>query len=116
MLITCPSCASQYTIDADRVGAGGRTVRCAACRTAWFATADPDPDAASSSDEPLVGEAVTADAWIEETVMEPLSASVEEPDPIVADAQMARAVWASRRGRSETRRSASAARPARPAG
>jgi len=36
MLITCPSCEKDYTIDAGRVGATGRTVRCAACRSTWF--------------------------------------------------------------------------------
>ena len=37
MLIVCPSCASEYTIDAGHVRPEGRTVRCAACRTTWRA-------------------------------------------------------------------------------
>src|SRR5260370_609584 len=37
MLIVCPSCATSYMIDAASVGPGGRTVRCARCRTTWFA-------------------------------------------------------------------------------
>ncbi|WP_207919248.1 MJ0042-type zinc finger domain-containing protein, partial [Methylobacterium segetis] len=36
MLIVCPACASEYRIEADRVGMEGRSVRCAACREAWF--------------------------------------------------------------------------------
>ena len=36
MLIVCPSCASEYRIDADKVGMDGRSVRCAACRETWF--------------------------------------------------------------------------------
>lgn len=36
MLIVCPSCASNYTIEAERLGAAGRRVRCAACRETWF--------------------------------------------------------------------------------
>jgi predicted Zn finger-like uncharacterized protein len=36
MLIVCPSCASEYRIDADRIGMEGRSVRCAACRETWF--------------------------------------------------------------------------------
>src|ERR1700712_5283046 len=36
MLIVCPSCASEYEIDNVRVGSGGRRVRCAKCRKAWF--------------------------------------------------------------------------------
>ncbi|GJE41720.1 zinc-ribbon domain-containing protein [Methylobacterium soli] len=38
MLIVCPACASQYRIEADRVGMDGRSVRCAACRETWFIT------------------------------------------------------------------------------
>src|SRR3989304_4383103 len=37
MLIVCPSCATSYMIDPASVGPGGRTVRCARCRTTWFA-------------------------------------------------------------------------------
>jgi predicted Zn finger-like uncharacterized protein len=57
MLIVCPSCASEYTIDSDRVGADGRTVRCASCRTAWFVRAEkpqevtaPDPASLAAED------------------------------------------------------------------
>jgi predicted Zn finger-like uncharacterized protein len=38
VLIVCPACASQYRIEADRVGMEGRSVRCAACRETWFIT------------------------------------------------------------------------------
>ncbi|WP_288582600.1 zinc-ribbon domain-containing protein, partial [uncultured Methylobacterium sp.] len=39
MLIVCPACASEYTLDADKIGPAGRTVRCAACREPWFVAA-----------------------------------------------------------------------------
>ncbi|MGO4406864.1 zinc-ribbon domain-containing protein [Bosea sp. RAF48] len=35
MLIVCPSCASQYELDAAKLGPEGRKVRCASCKTAW---------------------------------------------------------------------------------
>ncbi|WP_262329165.1 MJ0042-type zinc finger domain-containing protein [Bosea sp. BH3] len=35
MLIVCPSCASQYELDAAKIGPDGRKVRCASCKTAW---------------------------------------------------------------------------------
>ena len=35
MLIVCPSCASQYELDAAKLGPEGRKVRCAGCKTAW---------------------------------------------------------------------------------
>jgi len=38
MLIVCPSCASEYRIEAGKVGKDGRSVRCAACRETWFLT------------------------------------------------------------------------------
>ena len=37
MLIVCPNCATSYMIDPASVGSGGRTVRCARCKTTWFA-------------------------------------------------------------------------------
>lgn len=39
MLIVCPNCASSYEVQADKLGAGGRSVRCVRCREVWFATA-----------------------------------------------------------------------------
>lgn len=41
MLIVCPSCATSYELGAGLIG-NGRTVRCARCATAWFATV-PEP-------------------------------------------------------------------------
>jgi predicted Zn finger-like uncharacterized protein len=37
MLIVCPSCATSYMIDPASVGPTGRAVRCARCKTTWFA-------------------------------------------------------------------------------
>jgi predicted Zn finger-like uncharacterized protein len=42
MLIVCPSCASGYSIDDDKIGPTGRTVRCASCRTDFFVTLADD--------------------------------------------------------------------------
>jgi predicted Zn finger-like uncharacterized protein len=39
MLIVCPSCATSYDVDAGKLPAGGRQVRCVRCRTVWRATA-----------------------------------------------------------------------------
>ena len=47
MLIVCPSCASEYTIDPGRLGAEGRVVRCASCKETWFVAPEPEePEAA----------------------------------------------------------------------
>jgi predicted Zn finger-like uncharacterized protein len=42
MLIVCPTCASEYIIDPTRIGAAGRSVRCAACREAFFVVGGPE--------------------------------------------------------------------------
>ncbi|HEY7232103.1 MAG TPA: MJ0042-type zinc finger domain-containing protein [Pseudolabrys sp.] len=50
MLIACPNCSTSYMIDPASLGEAGRTVRCARCRTTWFAatpeTANASTDAA----------------------------------------------------------------------
>jgi predicted Zn finger-like uncharacterized protein len=38
MQIVCPQCAATYEVADISVGAAGRKVRCAACRTVWVAT------------------------------------------------------------------------------
>lgn len=52
MLIVCPSCASQYTIEPGRVGTTGRVVRCAACREPWFIAGTGAEDGAPARIEP----------------------------------------------------------------
>ncbi len=42
MLIVCPNCASAYEVAPDKLGGAGRSVRCARCRTVWFATAQSE--------------------------------------------------------------------------
>lgn len=56
MLIVCPSCASEYTIGADRIGPTGRVVRCASCREAWFiAPEDAQGPEAAGRPDPAAG-------------------------------------------------------------
>jgi predicted Zn finger-like uncharacterized protein len=100
MLIVCPSCASEYEIDIDRVGADGRSVRCAACRETWFISPDDvsaaleaemtaammaaselGPDAAQSR----ASAQADLDAWESALAAEP------EPDPSPPDTPRPRA-------------------------
>jgi predicted Zn finger-like uncharacterized protein len=37
MHIVCPNCSTPYAIEPTSLGAAGRTVRCARCKTTWFA-------------------------------------------------------------------------------
>jgi predicted Zn finger-like uncharacterized protein len=51
MLIACPNCSTSYMIDPASLGEAGRTVRCARCKTTWFAS-KPEMARAASDDEP----------------------------------------------------------------
>lgn len=42
MILECPNCGKRYLVDPRAVGANGRTVRCAACKKEWFASAEKD--------------------------------------------------------------------------
>jgi predicted Zn finger-like uncharacterized protein len=53
MLIVCPSCTTAYRIELSTLGAAGRSVRCARCRTVWLASvADMAPAALALSPVP----------------------------------------------------------------
>jgi predicted Zn finger-like uncharacterized protein len=59
MLIACPNCSTSYMIDPASLGEAGRTVRCARCRTTWFASkpemADVASDAADDDAQASIG-------------------------------------------------------------
>lgn len=50
MRIICPTCASHYELEADKIGATGQLVRCAECREVWLVRL---PDAAASERQPV---------------------------------------------------------------
>ena len=50
MILSCPSCATRYTIDESQLGRAGRTVRCTACKTTWHAEKPEVPIDLSFSD------------------------------------------------------------------
>jgi len=97
MLIACPNCSTSYMIDPASLGEAGRTVRCARCKTTWFAS-QPEMAAAGSDDEPAATTGVIrpdhnvedtagqehtieADAQSEEAAQAP--ATVTDAPPIV---------------------------------
>lgn len=59
MLIVCPTCASQYELDAAKLGPDGRKVRCASCKSAWHvepAVILPEPPSAEETQALLADE------------------------------------------------------------
>jgi predicted Zn finger-like uncharacterized protein len=73
MILTCPACATRYSVAEGAVPAAGRTVRCAACAHSWRATPaeaepaprlsfEPEPVAAGASAASLAAGPVPAAA------------------------------------------------------
>ena len=52
MILTCPNCSTRYTLQDSQLPSGGRTVRCAACKTTWHAERADDPIDLSLAPEP----------------------------------------------------------------
>jgi predicted Zn finger-like uncharacterized protein len=51
MLIACPNCSTSYEIDPASLGEAGRTVRCARCKTTWFAS-KPEMASTGTDEDP----------------------------------------------------------------
>ncbi|MDO8878819.1 MAG: DUF3426 domain-containing protein [Pseudolabrys sp.] len=57
MLIVCPNCATSYMIDPASVGPSGRAVRCARCKSTWFAGASKSTPNVSAFVDGVIAEA-----------------------------------------------------------
>lgn len=57
MLIVCPNCATSYLIEPTSVGSAGRTVRCARCKTTWFAAAPKQANDVTAFVDGVIAEA-----------------------------------------------------------
>jgi len=57
MILTCPSCATRYSIDAAKFPAAGRQVRCANCAHSWHQAGPAPEEMAESTPEPVIVEA-----------------------------------------------------------
>lgn len=84
MLIVCPSCATSYMIDPASVGPAGRAVRCARCKTTWFAGGPKPTPSVSAFVNEVIAEAEAQSAG------RPAEASTPKPGenapPTVASA------------------------------
>jgi len=61
MILTCPSCGTQYVVKDGAIPPGGRQVRCASCKHSWHQ--DPEESAeAEAADQPMEEAPVEAPA------------------------------------------------------
>jgi predicted Zn finger-like uncharacterized protein len=88
MLIVCPSCATSYMIEPASLGAAGRTVRCARCKTTWFAGGpQPAPEIAAFVDD-VIAEAEARPSGNDGPAPEPTPATgadAPKPAPVPDD-------------------------------
>jgi predicted Zn finger-like uncharacterized protein len=77
MILTCPSCGTQYVVKDGAIPPGGRQVRCAACKHSWHEHGDSPADAAETSaplEAPVEPEFTDDDESLAEaTLIEPRS-------------------------------------------
>ena len=59
MIITCPQCATSYSIPDGSVGSAGRRVRCSNCSHRWYIEPEPEPEP-TPEDEALLEPAIDA--------------------------------------------------------
>jgi predicted Zn finger-like uncharacterized protein len=75
MILTCPSCGTQYVVKDGAIPPGCRQVRCAACKHSWHEDSDSVvEEAAPTPEEPAVEpEAADDESLSEATLIEPRS-------------------------------------------
>lgn len=67
MLIACPTCAASYEVEPSTLGEAGRSVRCAGCRTVWFAAAESELEGAWPATHESMAESAQAEpGWAED--------------------------------------------------
>lgn len=77
MLIVCPNCATSYTLDPASVGPAGRAVRCARCKTTWFAGAPQNAANSLLQANPEAESAPDLSAFVDGMIAEAQAESVQ---------------------------------------
>jgi predicted Zn finger-like uncharacterized protein len=87
MLIVCPNCSTSYMVDPSALGSGGRTVRCARCKSTWFASWQKQPPSAKAFVDGAIAEAEAqaSPASAEPPSMPPAANIPEAPDDFGAE-------------------------------
>jgi predicted Zn finger-like uncharacterized protein len=71
MILTCPACATRYSVADNAIGPAGKAVRCAGCSHRWTALPTDDDDALD----------LTASAPPARPAAQPAASATTEPDP-----------------------------------
>ena len=82
MQIACPTCATRYEVSTLSIGADGRAVRCARCRTVWRATPNDENVGAMRTElhgEPPPGANYVTDLSADAPAADELTADAREP-------------------------------------
>ena len=69
MILTCPSCGTQYVVKDGAIPPEGRQVRCASCKHSWHQGPESSAEEQSRGEEPIAEEPAT-EAPDEETIAE----------------------------------------------
>ena len=81
MILTCPSCGTQYVVKDGAIPPGGRQVRCASCKHSWHQNPeDEGTDEPGMAEEPPAEDSVVEEAPLEATEDQELAPADDEAD------------------------------------
>lgn len=83
MILTCPSCGTQYVVKDGAIPPGGRQVRCASCKHSWHQ--DPEESAEPETEPELAADSEAVEQAAPEPIEEAAAAPEEES---IAEATM----------------------------
>src|SRR4051812_48208184 len=78
MILTCPSCGTQYVVKNGAIPPQGRQVRCASCKHSWH----QDPEGGSAAEQATVTDATPQTVADQVSEPEPASEPAEEEETI----------------------------------
>lgn len=87
MILTCPSCGTQYAVKDGAIPEGGRKVRCASCGHSWHQMPEGEAPAGEETVAPAPEPATEAAEW-DEAPGEPEPVGYEPVEPIAPGAEL----------------------------
>lgn len=80
MILTCPSCGTQYVVKDGTIPPGGRQVRCASCKHSWHQNPEDGGEIETSA---AAEQDVVAQPPLEDAAAEPAAPPAEEEESVV---------------------------------